>query len=66
MTVKEVVKNNKLATFNVFVNMKLGKMMTVRVGQSYGNFGSHDFLKVPTNDTNAKNLPTTDNNKKKK
>ena len=66
MTVKAVVKNNKLATFNVFVNMKLGKMMTVKVGQSYGNFGSHDFLKVPTNATNAKNLPTTDNNKKKK
>ncbi|MBW7998756.1 hypothetical protein E0707_01080 [Lactobacillus helveticus] len=66
MTVKAVVKNNKVATFNVFVNMKLGKMMTVKVGQSYGNFGSHDFLKVPTNATNAKNLPTTDNNKKKK
>ncbi|WP_173007485.1 hypothetical protein, partial [Lactobacillus helveticus] len=65
MTVKAVVKNNKLATFNIFVNMKLGKMMTFKVGQSYGNFGSHDFLKVPTNATNAKNLPTTDKKKKK-
>lgn len=64
MTVKAVVKNNKLATFNVFVNMKLGKMMTVKAGQSYGNFGSHDFLKVPTNALNAKNLPTTSTKKK--
>ena len=66
MTVKAVVRNNKLATFNVFVNMKLGKLMTVKVGQSYGNFGSHDFLRVPTSATNAKPLPTTDNNSKKK
>ena len=66
MTVKAVVRDNKLAGFNVFVNMKLGKMMTVKVGQSYGNFGSHDFLKVPTSATNAKPLPTTDNNSKKK
>ncbi|EEJ71422.1 hypothetical protein HMPREF0548_1719 [Lactobacillus ultunensis DSM 16047] len=65
MTVKMVVKNKKLATFNVFVYMKLGKMMTVKVGQSYGNFGSHDFLKVPASATNAKPLPTTKNNKKK-
>ena len=27
---------------------------------------SHDFLKVPTSATNAKPLPTTDNNSKKK
>lgn len=66
MTVKTVVRDNKLAGFNVFINMKLGKMMTVKVGQSYGNFGSHDFLKVPTSATNAKPLPTTDNNSKKK
>ena len=66
MTVKAVVRNNKLATFNVFVNIKLGKLMTVKVGQSYGNFGSHDFLRVPTSATNAKPLPTVKNNKKKK
>ena len=66
MTVKTVVRDNKLAGFNVFVNMKLGKMMTVKVGQSYGNFGNHDFLRVPTSATNAKPLPTTDNNSKKK
>lgn len=67
MTVKAVVRDNKLAGFNVFVNMKLGKMMTVKVGQSYGNFGSHDFLKVPTSATNAKPLPIVkDNNSKKK
>lgn len=65
MTVKTVVRDNKLAGFNVFVNMKLGKMMTVKVGQSYGNFGNHDFLRVPTSATNAKPLPTTDNNSKK-
>lgn len=64
MTVKAVVKDNKLSTFNVFVNMTLGKTMTAKVGQSYGNFGSHDFLKVPASATNAKDLPT--NNSKKK
>lgn len=65
MTVKAVVKDKKLTTFNVFINMKLGKLMTVKVGQSYGNFGRHDFLKVPTSATNAKPLPTNKNNKKK-
>lgn len=64
MTVKAVVKNNRLSTFNIFVNMKLGKLMTVKVGQSYDNFGSHDFLKVPTSATNAKPLPATNNKKK--
>ncbi|MBI1700757.1 DNA polymerase, partial [Lactobacillus crispatus] len=53
-----------LSTFNVFVNMKLGKLMYVKVGQSYGNFGSHDFLRVPDSATNAKDLPTTNTKKK--
>ena len=64
MTVKAVIKGNKLSTFNVFVNMKLGKLMHVKVGQSYGNFGSHDFLRVPDSATNAKDLPTTNTKKK--
>lgn len=64
MTVKAVVKNNHLSTFNIFVNMKLGKLMTVRIGQSYGNFGSHDFLRIPDSATNAKPLPTIKRNKK--
>lgn len=64
MNVKAVVKDDKLSTFNVFVNLKLGKLMHVKVGQSYGNFGSHDFLKVPTSATNAKDLPTTNTKKK--
>lgn len=64
MSVKAVVKNDKLSTFTVFINMKLGKLMHVKVGQSYGNFGSHDFLKVPSAATNAKDLPTTNNKKK--
>lgn len=65
MTVKAIVRDNKLLTFNVFVNMKLGKLMTVKVGQSMGNFGSHDFLKLPSNATNAKDLPTVNNSKGK-
>lgn len=44
--------------------MKLGKLMHVKVGQSYGNFGSHDFLRVPDSATNAKDLPTTNTKKK--
>lgn len=64
MNVKAVIKGNKLSTFNVFVNMKLGKLMHVKVGQSYGNFGSHDFLRVPDSATNAKDLPTTNTKKK--
>lgn len=64
MNVKAVIKGNKLSTFNVFVNMKLGKLMYVKVGQSYGNFGSHDFLRVPDSATNAKDLPTTNTKKK--
>ncbi|WP_236629393.1 MULTISPECIES: hypothetical protein [Lactobacillus] len=63
MTVKLVVKKKKLAAANIFVNMTLGKYMKVRLGQSYGNFGSRDFLKVPTNALNAENLPMTEKKK---
>ena len=38
--------------------------MQFSAGQSYGNMGSKDFLKIPTNALNAKPLPKT--NKKKK
>lgn len=62
MTVKLVVKNNKLFNCNIFINMKLGKLNKARFGQSFGNFGSHDFLKVPDTALNAKALPK--NNKK--
>lgn len=65
MTVKMVVKNKKLASCNIFVNMKLGKYMKVRMGQSYGNFGSHDFLTVPQKALGAKPLPKANTNKKK-
>lgn len=58
INVKLLVKNKKLLGFNVFVNMKLGKYMKVRIGQSYGNFGSHDFLRVPNQALNSKPLPT--------
>ena len=57
MTVKLVVKNNKLYSCNIFINMKLGKLNKARFGQSFGNFGSHDFLKVPSNALAAKPLP---------
>lgn len=57
MNVKLLVKNKKLLGFNVFVDMKLGKYMKVRIGQSYGNFGSHDFLRVPNQALNSKPLP---------
>lgn len=61
MTVKAVVKNKKLSTYNLFINMKLGKLMKVRLGQSYGNFGgSNDFLKLPDSALNAKQLPKSD------
>lgn len=69
MTVKMVVKNKKLYGFNLFVNMKVGKYMTAHFGQSYGNFGAHDFMKVPTEALNAKPLPmekTTTTKKTKK
>lgn len=57
MNVKLVVKNKKLYTFNYQVNIKLGKFMHLNAGQSYGNIGSHDFLKIPNNVLNAKPLP---------
>lgn len=57
MTVKLIYKQKKLYAFNVFTNMKLGKYMKVRIGQSYGNFGSHDFLTVPAEALNGKPLP---------
>lgn len=56
--VKLIVKNKKLFAFNVFVNMKLGKYMKAHIGQSFGNFGSRDFLKVPNEALNSKPLPT--------
>ena len=59
MDVKMVVKDDKLSSCNIFVNMSLGKFSKVRLGQSYGNFGSHDFLKLPDNALDAKPLPTT-------
>ena len=58
MTVKMIVKDNKLVNCNIFTDLKVGKYMTARFGQSYGNFGSHDFMKVPDNALNAKELPT--------
>lgn len=57
MTVKLVIKDKKLYAANIFVNAKVGNQKVV-FGQSYGNFGTHDFLKVPTNALNAKPLPT--------
>lgn len=64
MTVKLVVKEQKLYSCNIFINLKLGKQMTAHFGQSYGNFGSHDFLKVPETALDAKPLPTTSTKKK--
>lgn len=63
MQVKLVLKNKKLDTFNYQVNLKLGKFIFLSAGQSYGNIGSHDFLKIPNNVLNAKPLPKQ--NKKK-
>lgn len=62
MTVKLVVKNKKMYLFNYTVNMKIGKLMNFSVGQSYGNMGSQDFLKLPNNALNAE--PLQRNNKK--
>lgn len=62
MSVKLVVKNNKLYLFNYSVNMKIDKLMTFNVSQSYGNMGSQDFLKLPNNALNAEPLQR---NKKK-
>lgn len=57
MQLKIVLNRKQLLVFNVFVTLRLGKLMHVRFGQSYGNFGSHDFLRVPTTALNAKPLP---------
>lgn len=64
MTVTMVVKNKKLYACNIFVNLSLGKLSKVRLGQSFGNFGSHDFLKVPTNALNAEQLPMGEQKKR--
>lgn len=66
MTVTMVVKNNKLFSCNIFVNMTLGKLSKVRLGQSFGNFGKHDFLKIPNNALDAKPLPMVKEKKKTK
>lgn len=64
MTAKLVVKNKKMYSFQYLVKVKVNKLMQFSAGQSYGNMGSKDFLKIPTNALNAKPLPKT--NKKKK
>ncbi|MDF7668763.1 hypothetical protein [Lactobacillus sp. ESL0703] len=57
MTVKLVVKNGKLYSFNYLVNINLDKVMKLSVSQSYGNMGKQDFLKLPSNALGAKPLP---------
>lgn len=65
MTIKAVVKNKKMTSYNLFINMKLGKLMKVRLGQSYGNFGgNNDFLKLPDSALNAKPLPKSNSKSK--
>ncbi|MCT6877386.1 MAG: hypothetical protein M3Z39_04120 [Lactobacillus apis] len=64
MTAKLVVKNKKMYSFQYLVKIRVNKLMQFSAGQSYGNMGSKDFLKIPTNALNAKPLPKT--NKKKK
>ncbi|WEV70748.1 hypothetical protein OZY43_07380 [Lactobacillus sp. ESL0785] len=59
MKVKLVVKNGKMSSFRYLVNMQIGKLMKLNVGQSYGNMGSQDFLKLPSSALNAKPLPKT-------
>lgn len=66
MTVKLVVKNKKLFRANIFVNLKIGKLMTAKFGQSFGNFGNNDFLKVPDAALNAKPLPEAKRSQTKK
>ncbi|MDF7638190.1 hypothetical protein PT285_01900 [Lactobacillus sp. ESL0791] len=65
MPVKLVVKNGKLFSFTYTVNMSIDKTMTMSVSQTYNNFGSHDFLKVPNNALAAKPLPKSNNQNKK-
>ncbi|RMC47271.1 hypothetical protein F5ESL0228_07425 [Lactobacillus sp. ESL0228] len=57
MDVKLVIKNQKLATFNYKVNLQIGKMFQMNIGQSYANMRSQDFLKIPNNVLTAKPLP---------
>ena len=64
MTAKLVVKNKKLYTFQYLVKIKVNKLMRFSAGQSYGNIGSRDFLKIPNNALNAKPLPETSKKKK--
>ena len=64
MTAKLVVKNKKLYTFQYLVKIKVNKLMRFSAGQSYGNMGSRDFLKIPNNALNAKPLPETSKKKK--
>lgn len=63
MSVKLVVKNQKLFSFKYDVNIRVDKLMMLSVSQSYSNIGSKDFLKIPTNALNAK--PIAKANKKK-
>ncbi|BDR61094.1 DUF6612 family protein [Lactobacillus xylocopicola] len=64
MQVKLVVKNGHLLSFKYFVNMRIGKLMTLRTGQVYSNMRSRDFLKIPDNVLNAKPLPKDKQDKK--
>ncbi|WEV43830.1 hypothetical protein OZX56_00910 [Lactobacillus sp. ESL0684] len=64
MTVKLVVKNQKMTSFSYHVNLKVGKLMKFTVSQSYNNMGSQDFLKIPTNALNGKPLPKAKPKKK--
>lgn len=65
-TVKMVIKDKKLYSCNIFVNMKLGSHMFAKIGQSYGNFGSHNFLKIPASVLDAKPLASTNSSSNKK
>lgn len=58
MKVKLVYQNNKLVTFNYFVYLKIGKTYSLRLGQSHGNFNTHNFLKLPTEASSADSLQT--------
>ena len=64
MTAKLVVKNKKLYSFQYLVKIKVNKLMRFSAGQSYGNMGKQDFLKIPNNALNAHPLPKADKKKK--
>ena len=64
MTAKLVVKNKKLYSFQYLVKIKVNKLMHFSAGQSYGNMGKQDFLKIPNNALNAHPLPKADKKKK--